>query len=145
MWVHPLQYVWFFRVLCYSWIGHRWETELRLVFGLSMFDFTSKSRFRILMKNYTWHFHWIFDKTRIDFLDFLLALYGVTFLRFWCFASTMVALASFLGKSVTNSDKWGCFGKPGTSWFTRYHRRHIKMPLTCITRPCSVGPYYWDY
>ena len=55
---------------------------LTLTFELSMSDFNSESIFRILMKNYTRDVHWVFDKTRIEFLGFLLVLYGVIFYFF---------------------------------------------------------------
>ena len=91
----------------YSWIGPRRQLGLTLAFGLRMSDSSSESRFRILMKNYTKHFRWIFEKSRIEFADFLLVLYVVIgiFFRFRRFASTMVALPSFLGESVPDGGK----------------------------------------
>ena len=61
----------------YSWIGPRCQLGRALAFGLSMSDSSSESRFRILMKNYTRDFRWIFEKSRIEFADFFVS-------ALWC-------------------------------------------------------------
>ena len=124
----------------YSWIGPRWELGRALAFGLSMSDFNSESRFGILMKNYTRHFRWIFEKSRIEFADFFVSALWCNwnFFRFRRFASTMVALPSFLGESVPDGGKWGRFGKPRTTRFTRDHREHVERSLTCFSKPLTA-------
>ena len=93
--------------LLYSWIGPRRELGLTLAFGLSVSDFNSESRFGILTKNYTKDFRWIFEKSRIEFADFFVSALWCNwiFFRFRRFASTMVALPSFLGESVPDGGK----------------------------------------
>ena len=80
-------------------------------------------------------------KQELSFQILLLALYGVIFyfyFPFWRFASTMVALTSFLGESVPDDGKWGRFGKPRTTRFMFDHRNHVKRSLTRFVRPCST-------
>ena len=132
----------------YSWIGYRWELGLTLAFGLSMSDFNSESIFGILTKNYTQVFQCFLGKTRIEFSDFLLAIYGVIFylFQFWRFASTMVAFMWFLGESVTDGGKYGRCGKPKTTQFTCDHHGHVETSLTCFARPCFMGHCMaWHY
>ena len=85
-------------------------------------------------------------KPELRFRIFLLVLYGVIgiFFRFRRFASTMVALPSFLGESVPDGGKWGRFGKPRTTRFERDHREHVERSLTCFEKPltataCTAG------
>ena len=53
----------------YSWIGHWWEVGFTLAFRLSVSDSNPESRFGILTRHYTHHYHWILDKMRIDVSD----------------------------------------------------------------------------
>ena len=72
-----------------------------------MSDFNSDTRFGILMKNYTYDFQWIFEETIIEFSDLFVSTpwCNMFFLRSRRFASTMVVLTSFLGKSVPGGGK----------------------------------------
>ena len=60
------------------------------------------------MKNYTRHFRWILEKSRIEFADFFVSALWCNwsfFFRFRRFAATMVALPLFLGESVPDGGK----------------------------------------
>ena len=70
-------------LILYSWISYQWELGLTLAFGMSMSDFISESRFGILTKNYTYDFHWICGKTRIEFSIFFVS-------TLWCNISSSV-------------------------------------------------------
>ena len=108
--------------------------------ALAMYDFNLESRFRILTKKL--HIGLLSDfliKQELRFWIFVSTLWcNILFLRFRCFASTMVALASFLSKSVPDGGKWGRYGKLRTTRFTCDHRKHVERSLTCFAMPCSA-------
>ena len=114
--------------LSYSWIGPRRELGRALAFGLLMSDFNSESRFRILMKNYTRHFRWIFEKSRIEFADFFVS-------ALWCNWSFFLSSSTFCinhGSVDVVSRRVGPrWWQMRTFWKAQNHPLHVRP-----SRPC---------